>query len=258
MVVLKQDRFALVSMTQAGWMAQGSLEIGHRAQLARDPRGVLVASAGGNGFTAFLGGSECDGSYGAGTGSDAKPGTGWSVRCHESDDPWPILNEGAADGTSAGSVSVKAFFNAARNYFTGVVTPGIGVDLPPFYSAVLIPRAAGPALLIGGIDGKVQLADSGALRPVSGARDWGSDFAALRSGCGGGSQIIASSSGEAAQDSLRAYELPAQEAVPASAPLAMEGTVTALWTAPGGKSVLAAVKRADGEYEVDRVTAGCN
>ena len=31
-------------------------------------------------------------------------------------------------------------------------------------------------------------------------------------------------------DSLRAYELPALEAIPASAPLAMDGTVTALWT----------------------------
>ena len=45
-------------------------------------------------------------------------------------------------------------------------------------------------LLIGGIDGKVQLVESGALKPVSGARDWGSDFAALHSGCGAGAQIL--------------------------------------------------------------------
>ena len=71
-------------------------------------------------------------------------------------------------------------------------------------------------------------------------------------------QVIASSSGEATNDSLRAYELPALEAVPASAPLAMNGTVTALWAAPDGKSVLAVVRSAASQYEVDRVTALCN
>jgi hypothetical protein len=38
----------------------------------------------------------------------------------------------------------------------------------------------------------------------------------------------------------------------------MDGTVTALWTAPDGKSVLAVVRNAANEYEVDRVTALCN
>ncbi|MGB8262242.1 MAG: hypothetical protein WCE75_17925, partial [Terracidiphilus sp.] len=127
-----------------------------------------------------------------------------------------------------------------------------------FYSAALVPRAAGPALLVGGIDGKVLLAEGGALKPVNGARDWGSDFAALRSGCGAGTQIVTSGSGEALADSLRAFELPALEVIPVSAPLAMEGTVIALWAAPDGKSLLAVVRGAQNRYEVDRVTALCN
>jgi hypothetical protein len=159
----------------------------------------------------------------------------------------------------SGAPAIKAFYNAARNYFTGVVSPGLGVDLPPFYSAALIPRAAGNgALLLNGIDGKAQLAENGALASVTGVRDWGSDFALLRSGCGGGSEIIASGSGEAASDSLRAYELPALEAVPVSAPLTMGGTVTAIWAAPDAKSVYAAVRTATNQYEVDRVSALCN
>jgi hypothetical protein len=93
---------------------------------------------------------------------------------------------------------------------------------------------------------------------VSGARDWGSDFAALQSGCGAGTQIIASGSGEAVSDSLRAYELPALEAVPVSAALVMDGSVTAIWSAPDGKSVFAVVRNATNQYEVDRVTASCN
>jgi hypothetical protein len=176
------------------------------------------------------------------------------VNCHESDDPWPILTA----NTPNGPVTIKAFYNAARNYFTGVVTPSLGVDLSPFYSAALVPRASGPALLIGGIDGKVQILEGTSLKPVSGTRDWGSDFATLNSGCGAGVLVIASGSGAAASDSLRAYDLPAQEAVAASAPLAMDGTVTALWAAPDGKSVYAVVRGAADQYEVDRVTASCN
>ena len=164
-----------------------------------------------------------------------------------------------ATSPADGSVSLRAFYNAARDYFTGIITPSLNVDLPPFYSAAVVPRpASGAALLIGGIDGKVQLTEGGALKPVSGTRDWGSDFAVLNSGCGAGAQVLVSGSGEAASDSLRAFELPAQEAVPASAPLAMDGTVTAIETAPDGKSVFAVVRGAADQYEVDRVTASCN
>jgi hypothetical protein len=38
----------------------------------------------------------------------------------------------------------------------------------------------------------------------------------------------------------------------------MDGTVTAMWSAPDGKSVYAVVRSAANQYEVDRVTALCN
>ncbi len=157
---------------------------------------------------------------------------------------------------------MKAFYNAGRDYFTGVVAPSLGVDLPPFYSAAVLPRPGSQALLLNGLDGKVQLAESGALKPVSGTRDWGSDFAVLPSGCGDGWQVLVSGSGAAASDSLRAYELPVLEAVPAGPPLTVGGTITALWTAPDGKNVFAVVRVGQSHdqdhYEVDRVTALCN
>jgi hypothetical protein len=155
--------------------------------------------------------------------------------------------------------ALKAFYNTARDYFTGVVTPSMGTDLPQFYAAGMIPRAGGgAALIVAGTDGKVQMIENGALRTIAGTRDWGSDFAVVHSGCGAGVQVIVSGSGEAANDSLRAFEVPALEAVPVSGPLAMEGTVTALWTAPDGKSAFAVVRNAANQYEVDRVSALCN
>jgi len=247
LVVVEPEEIAIYSHSPNGWQERQRVEIGQKTQLPRDPRAVILSSPGGNGFEAWLAGMNCSGSY-----QPAQQLDEWSVRCRESNDFWPIALENGAS-------TLKAFYNASRNYFTGVVTPAFGIDLPPFYTAALLPRASnGRALLIGGMDGKVLLLENGALKPVSGARDWGSDFAALQSGCGAGTQIIASGSGEAVSDSLRAYELPALEAVPVSAALVMDGSVTAIWSAPDGKSVFAVVRNATNQYEVDRVTASCN
>ncbi|HKN22343.1 MAG TPA: hypothetical protein VJX73_13045 [Terracidiphilus sp.] len=252
--VLREDSVMIFARgADHGRTVEASLPLDLKRPMPRDPRGVLIAAADGNGFTAFTPGTECGGAFSTPVDAAAQPHNGWTVNCHASDEPWPIAID------ASGAPQLKAFYNSARDYFTGVVSPGVGVDLPPFYAAVLVPRSAGSgALLIGGIDGKVTMAESGALRNVTGTRDWGSDFAVLRSGCGAGVQVIASGSGEAANDGLRAYELPALEAVPASAPLGMDGTVAALWTAPDGKSVLAVVRNAANQYEVDRVTALCN
>jgi hypothetical protein len=253
LVVVSDEGVATYFLSFQTWSFQKRFPFPERSSSPRDARAILIRAADGNGFTVFTAGLQCTGGFTMPTDPAVKPRDGWTFQCHASDDPWPI----AVD--ASGAPQLKAFYNSARDYFTGVVSPSVGVDLPPFYTAGLLPRSAGNAgLLISGIDGKVQLAENGALKVVTGTRDWGSDFAVLHSGCGAGVQVIASSSGGAASDSLRTYELPALEAVPASAPLAMDGTVTALWAAPDGKSVLAAVRNAANEYEVDRVTALCN
>ena len=245
LVVLEPEQVVITAHAAEGWQLLKKVSIGQTTSLPRDPRGVILPSADGSGFDAFLASAKCSGAYSANE---------WTVHCHESDDPWPIMQPINAENTP----SLKSFYNAARNYFTGVVTPSLGVDLPPFYSGALFARADGIAFLINGIEGKVQIVSKGTLKSVSGTRDWGSDFAPVVTGCGAGTQIIGSGSGEAAADSLRAYELPGQEAIPASAPLAMDGTVTALARASGGKSLIAIVRTPANQYEVDRVTASCN
>ena len=246
-----------------GWQVKSRVAILQKRALARDPRGVLLASVDGQRFEAWLPGVQCTGQI-----APDQAASDSAVQCHASDDPWPLAGAtprvfpalaNTSANTDAGVPTLKAFYNAARNYYTGVVTPGLGVDPPPFYSAApLVRSGGGVGLLIGGIDGKIQLAENGALHPIAGARDWGSDFATIQSGCGAGVQIIASGSGEAAHDSLRAYELPALEAVPAGAPLAIDGTVTALWSSQDGKGILAVMRNGTDQYEVDRVTAFCN
>lgn len=278
LVVLQPDEIAIYAKSAGAWRMLQSFSAA-QVQLSRDSRGILSTAANGQGFEAWLPGQHCTGSLFGGSAAGV-----WTVDCRKSDDPWPIssgtetpspavpgrvapalpaqLPDGQANvmaATETPAPTLRAFYNAARNYFTGVIVPNPAVNLPPFYSATLLPRAAGGhALLIGGIDGKLQLLDNSALTPIDGARDWGSDFAALQSGCGPGTQIVASGSGQGASDSLRAYDLLALEAIPASEPLAVNGAVTSLWTASDSKSVLAVVRTTQNQYEVDRVTATCN
>jgi hypothetical protein len=264
LIVLEPETLVLYAHAGAGWQERQRVNLEGRMPVARDPRGLLTPSANGAGpdgteFDAWLPGGHC-----TGTAPAAGVAALWNVECGASDDPWTIATASAIEppsqnGTANPAVALKAFYNAVRDYFTGVVSPGLGIELPAFYAAAAIPRAAGEsALLLDGIDGKVQLAEKGRLEAVAGARDWGSDLAALGSGCGAGTQIVVSGSGEAASDSLRAYELPALEAAPVSAPLAMNGAVTALWPAPDSKSVYASVRTPQNQYEVVRVSALCN
>lgn len=248
--VLTPQSILILKRTSTGWSEQSRTDFNLRLR-TRDPRGELTASADGATFTASLPGGSC-------TGSLTQDAAAWNVNCRSSDDPWPL------GGSSSGPAPLKAFYNPERNFFTGVVAPNPGVDLAPFYTLAKLPDRAGASpLLLTAIDGTVQITEGGALKPVRGTRDWGSDFALLASGCGAGTQVIASNSGDPANDALRAYEVPAEEAVSASAPLTMEGGVVAMSTAADGKSVLAVIQsRAPQQqayqYEVDRVTATCD
>ena len=134
------------------------------------------------------------------------------------------------------------------------------MELAPFYQASDIPRPTGTGMLMDGVDGKVTLMESNVLKPVGGANDWGSDFAVIRSGCGSGVQVVVSGSGAAAAgDSLRAYEIVGREAIAVSAPLPVEGAVTAIHAANDGASATVIVRR-DGplRYEVWNGSAFCN
>lgn len=279
LVVLEPQRIVIYAHTPAGWQQQQRAGITYPGPLPRDPRGILLPPQHGNGFAAWLPGVRCNGNFLAGPNARY-----WTIGCHQSKDPW-VISSGSNPQASAeprgvapalptqlpnrqsnpmaagqpSTPALKAFYDSARDYFTGVIEPKSPVQLQPFYSAAYLPRPGGrDALLIGGIDGKVQLLANGKLAPVDGARDWGSDFTALHSGCGTGTQIVTSAAGQGLSDSLRAYELHALDAIPASDPLTINGTVMALWTAPRGSSVMAVVRSAPNQYEVDRVTATCN
>jgi hypothetical protein len=229
-----------------GWIEDQQFAVAHTRPLPRDVRGELVAAQD-HVFDAYLPGVECGGT---------NTGARIAVTCADSDDPWPIT------GTRIGAAGVtqRAFYNPLRDYFTGVLAPGFGMEMAPFYGASDIPRPTGTGMLLTGVDGRVMLVENNTLKPVSGANDWGSDFAVIRSGCGSGVQVLVSGSGAAAGgDSLRAYELAGREAVAASAPVTLDGAVVAIHAAPDGMSATVVVRGdAPVRYEVWNGSAVCN
>lgn len=251
LIVLTTSRVAVFEGSPAGWSQGESAELGNATNASRDPRGLVMAS--GEGFSAMAPGIACSGLPQPAAGQAG----GWTLHCQPSDDPWPIAQ-------TAPDAWLRAFYNAGRNYFTGVVTPALGTDLPPFYTAALLSGSGAPAsLLMEQIDGTVMLLDGNELKAIAGTHDWGSDFAPIAPGCGAAAQVLVSSSGEGTSDSLRVYEIRGQGAQPVSEPLALGGAVMSVTAGAGGKSAIAIVRipLADGQrfdYEVDRVTASCN
>jgi hypothetical protein len=250
LVVLEQEQIVTwernaAALATDAWMPDQTFPIAHTRPFPRDLRGELVAAAD-HPFDAWLPGVACHG-----TEAGAGVGTALSVTCVDSDDPWPLA------GTM---LRQTAFYNDLRDNFTGILAPGLGMDLPPFYEAGEIPHETGASLLLTLVDGRVLLMDGGVAKPVTGANDWGSDFAVLRSGCGSGAQVLVSGSGAAAAgDSLRAWEIAGREAVPVSAPISVDGAVTAIWASTDGASATVIVRReAPVRYEVWNGSALCN
>jgi hypothetical protein len=250
MLVLEPERIVSFRMTAVTWTKEKEFAIPHDRPFPRDLRGRLLVGQG-HLFDAYLPGVLC-----TGTQSDDS----LTVSCADSDDPWPISD---AVGTQ-NMGQQKAFYNVARNYFTGVLAPGFGMQIPPFYDAATVPRPNGTAMLFNGIDGRVVMIENNTMKPIAGARDWGSDLAVIRSACGSGVQVLVSGSGAAPTDSLRAYEIPGHEAEPVSAPLSVDGQVMAMWPSNDGASATVVVQRATtGQaqfvpYEVYSVSALCN
>jgi len=278
MIVLEPDRIAsytaIAGADANSWKLDQAFAIAHTRPFPRDLRGRLFPGAAIGAdhlFVAYLPGAQCSG--------DNQDGQ-LAVVCEDGDDPWPIPGFVFAAAKSEPDaapvprpVEQRAFYNSARDYFTGVLSPGLNFRLPPFYSAVAVPRASGSAMVFSGIDGKFTLLENGSgggsLKRLAGTRDWGSDLAAIHSGCGPGIQIMASASGAASPDSLRAYEISGREALPVTPPLEMDGAIAAIWPSTDPAAATVIVRREEAavaasaapqqeDYEVYRVSAHCN
>ena len=181
---MNPDRISIFANDPNGW-TEAQNRVVHRTEApARDPRGLLLPDPGGNGFSAWVPGAECTGVIRSLSGAAAD--SGWAIRCHASDDPWPVYR-----GTDAIVHSgAKGLLQRGAQLLHGRRHAQLGVDLPPFYAAGMIPRpAGGAALLVGGIDGKVQIVENGALSRLP-ARATGAAISRCSTGCGAARRLL--------------------------------------------------------------------
>ena len=242
LVILSPEQITVYHRDENGdtWGKGQNFVVTHSSPYPRDIRGRLQAEPGG-GFKAYLPGVVCSASPVA-----TVAGAGIAVSCADSDDPWPVGSR-------------RAFFNSSRDYFTGVMVPTTSGDAGPFYSVADLIGKRSAATVFSQVGSQFRVSDGSGTKALAGTRDWGSDVAGVQSECGAGAQLLATSSGDAMQDSLLAYELVGHDAIAVSPPLPLEGQVTALWSVSGTASATVILKTGQPlQYEAYSVSLVCN
>ncbi len=239
LLVLDASQVGVFHQQSGRWELETSLPILHSRIFPRDLRGRLLLRRD-HLFDVYVPGIFCHSSVTAPL----------ALACNDSDDPWPL---------TADENSVRAFFAPARNFFTGAFSPGIGKvsNGPSFYSAAALPRPGYTLWLLAAVDESIHMLDGITDQVIRGAR-WGSDLAAVHSNCGTGIQLLVSETGDPAQDTLRAFEIPDRDPVAASFPVEFDGPIVALWPESTPTGAMAIVKREDtGWYEAYRISIAC-
>ena len=239
LVVLDSNGVTVYRMQDSRWQSEQSFVISHSHPWPRDLRGRLVLRKD-HLFDAYLPGIFCRSTISA----------RMAMACYESDDPWPI-------GTD--QYGLSAFFTPLRNFFTGVLVPGVGkqTTAPTFYSAAALPREKYTLWLLASVNGPLHMLD-GITDQTAGKLGWGSDIAGVHSGCGSGGQILATESGDNRSDTVRAFEFPDRDPIAVSQPADFGGAITALWVESSGNGALAVSQNSEtGRYEAFRLTIAC-
>ncbi len=260
MAVLDGENVSLYRWQGAKWKLEQSLGIPQAQPRPRDLRGRLIPARD-HLFDIYLPGRFCQ----------STAATPLSLNCRDSDDPWPLLagtmnggamssfpSAGLGNGATTLVPQLRAFFAPNRNFFTGVLTPALGkfTNVTKFYSAAVLPREKYSLWLFAGVDGQTHMVDG--VSDQNARFGWGSDLAGVRTACGAGWQVLASSLGEA-NDTVRAYEIPDRDPVAVTGTLDFPGPITALWTEERGDTAIVIARNRDtGNYEAYRLALVCS
>jgi len=239
LIVLEASKVSLYKLQDSRWQPEQTLAITHARPWPRDLRGRLVLRKD-HLFDAYLPGVFCKSSAAGAL----------TLTCRDSEDPWPI---------GVDPLSLNAFFAPARNFFPGVLVPGVGkqTTAPAFYTAAALPRENYILWLLAAVDGQIHLLD-GVRDQVLVKTGWGSDIATVKSSCGLGWQVLADRGGEGSTDTVRAFEVADREPAPASPAIEFDGPITAMWTETGGTSAIAVAHNSETEkYEAYRLAIAC-
>lgn len=237
LILLEPSQISTYISQNGQWRQRYTLAITHSLPWPRDLRGRLQVS--GTQMTAFLPGTRC-------TGALSSP----ALECRDSDDPWQ-LDQG----------TLVAFFSAHRNFFTGLLSaPAAGASVLPFFSAAALQSGESHQWLFAGTDGRTRLYLDELSAPAAVFNAWGSNIAAIHSGCGSGWQLLAGSPSDSVRpDSVQVTEISGREAQPGSSSVELAGALESLATAGKNGEMVNGVlhSTATGKYEAFILTVGC-
>jgi hypothetical protein len=258
LAVLGAEQVVIYRLQAGKWQQEQALGIAHARPWPRDLRGRLIPARD-HLLDVYLPGVTCR----------SAAGTLLTLDCRETDDPWPLVPAALSGGNfsvfpSAGSTSVAippvgAFYAPTRNFFTGSLTPGAGkfTTVSKFYSAAMLPREQYLLWLFAATDGHVHMVDG--VSDQTTRLDWGGDLTSVKTSCGAGWQVLATSSEEGNGDSVRAYEFPDRDPVAVSGAVEFSGAATVLWTEAKADTAIAVVRnRETGSYEAFRLAVACS
>lgn len=240
LAILSADNLGLYGFRDGRWQIEQVLPIQHSHPWPRDLRGRLILRQD-HLFDAHLPGVFCQSATTAPL----------ALHCKDSDDPWPVGND---------QFRLSAFFASTRNFFTGVLVPGIGKQTTSaaFYSAATLPREKYTLALFAGVDGQIHMLD-GITDRAAGKLGWGSDIVSVHTECGSGWQVLATQNGVGPGDTVRAYEVPDREPVLVSQALEFNGSITSMWAESSANTAVAVSRNAEtGKYEAYRLTIACS
>jgi hypothetical protein len=237
-LLLSGTGVSIFGLADGRWVLAQTLPIVHANPFPRDLRGRILLRKD-HLFDVYLPGVACRSSE---AGS-------LTLTCRQSDDPWPL---------ATADFGLSGFYTPARNFFTGVLAPGIGKQKsgPPFYSAAAVPKGNYVLWVLSGTDGQVHLLDGINQQTASKLR-WGSDLAGIRAACRPDWLVLAASQDEQG-DSVQAFEFSDREPLAVSQKLTINGSVVSLWPQQMGDGVTAVYQHLEtGNYEALQLTLAC-
>jgi hypothetical protein len=221
LLVLSSTTVASFRLDTGKWAQTGLATLSLARPPVRDPRGRIESAPGG--FRVYLPGTTCSGTL---------PPL-LTVACTPGNDAWPVNPREA---------SFVARWVTDRNV----------LESPSFRSAFY-------AVAGGWFSTAEHRIIDRAGNSLSVPDAWGSDLASVETSCGANPTVLASGSGDGPdRDQAQAYEIASGRAVSASEPIALPGSITALWPAEAvGQATLVVRNSKTGNYEASRLGVAC-
>ena len=166
-----------------------------------------------------------------------------------------------------GPLNEKAYAAVAseQNWFEWIADGAVGsataqLKRPPFYSIGGFEVNGQAAWIESGTDGRIRVFADKGKEPLASTSGWGADLATVKSNCGGGWQILATTPRDYSEnDSIIVYEFVGVDFRTESDPIEMDGPVVAMWSGENGGPARAVVHNLKtGNYEAYLLKVGCS